>query len=336
MQKFALQRCIACSCQHRTRSVRPRGLERVSIRLSTFNVAHGPLPRCRVCAVPQRNSGEEEISQAATLVDTMAREMLQELFVGSATNYVTGEEAMKDEVSSMLERVVSPKLDDMPPAVLPMIDAYIEAIGDEQSNVDTLRVLLLIKGFILEKLESRLPESMQMLQRIVDAARDNRIQLYESAAEKEGGLVDVYNSCNRLIQTIEDQSGEIVDLVLLCKLCLARYEMGSIIPPGDIEQTMKNRFTAIGGVPEDDSAFLKELLNVSDPMKRVHLIKSSITEQDARRPGRFIDCVVAVQQGMVSGTDTVDNEAVYARLNDIIEETMKVLEDISGDVTLMP
>jgi len=290
---------------------------------------------------------ENELIKAATLVDTMTKDMLRELFIGSATNYVTGEGAMDDEVKSMLERVVSPKINEMPPSVLPMIDSFIKTIEDDpdcQENTDdTIRVLMLIKGFILETLERTLPMSLQKLQTILDTEREHRLRVYESSIgdTDDGSLLDVYKSCDSLIQTIESQEDTDIDLVFLCKLCIIRYEMSSILPPDEIQQSVENRFTVLGGVPEDDSSFLKELIKVSDSSTRKYLIQSSIQPEDnaktIRRPGTFIDCIAALQGEMISRRDgEVTHERVYNRLEEISLDTIRVLEELSGDLPLLP
>lgn len=294
---------------------------------------------------------ENELLNAAALVDVMAKEMLRELFLGSAANYVTGEGAMDDEVRKMLDRVVSPKIETMPPSILPMIDSFINAIEqdpthqDGRDTDDTIRVLILIKGFILETLERKLPPSLQTLQKILDMDRDDRLQFYQSTlggiSTDESQLLDVYKSCDSLIQTIEDQDDNNVDMVFLSKLCIIKYEMASILPSQQIQKVVENRFTVVGGVPEHDSSFLKELIHVSEPSKRKYLIKSSLCPDDAsestRRPGAFIDCIAALQVEMVSKHNgEVTNESVYNRLEEISLETIKVLEELCGDLPLLP
>lgn len=283
----------------------------------------------RQCSI-RRGDDERMMQESATLIDTMTREMLEEFFVGSAVKYLTDSEAQSEEVNGMLERVVGPRIDEMPAAVLPMIDAYLEALDGHGDGGETARILLLIKGFVLEKLEDTLPEPMRQLQEIMDASRDDRLSKYEDIVET--GLVDVYKACAGLIRTLEDAE-EIADLRFLSKLCLVRCELDCILPPG----VVSNRFTEIGGVLEYDSAFLKELLHVQDSLKRMSLIKMNIenVQQGERsiRPGRFLDCIAAIRKEMSEGQ--LDS-AVYTRLQDIEHETKKVLEQISGDVPLMP
>lgn len=286
----------------------------------------------------RRGDEERMMEESATLIDTMTREMLQELFVGSAVNYVTEGEALHDEVSGMLERVVGPRIDEMPAAVLPMIDAYLEALDGHGDNGETARILHLIKGFVLERLEDTLPEPMKCLQEVMDANRDDRLQKYQEIAERgESMLLDAYKACAGLIQTLEDED-EIADLRFLSKLCLIKCEMDSIIPPDDLKGVVRNRFTEIGGVLEYDSGFLKELLHVQDSMKRISLIKMSIEKvgEKSIRPGRFLDCIAAVQKEMLEKQGDSDDQAVYHRIQDVAHETKKVLEELSGDLPLMP
>lgn len=295
------------------------------------------------------DQNRDELIKAAELVDAMTKEMLRELFLGSATNYVTGEGAMDDEVKDMLDRVVSPKIDEMPPSILPMIDSFIKAVEDDSSHRgnremdDTIKVLLLIKGFILETLERTLPQSLQKLQKILDTDRDSRLRMYEQDVVDtgDGSLLETYKSCNSLIQTIEGQEDDDIDTNFLYKLCIIRHEMSSILPSQEIQQAVENRFTVLGGVPEDDSSFLKELVQVSDPSKRKYLILSSIKPEDttksARRPGTFIDCIAALQVEMISKQNgEITNESVYNRLEEISIDTIRVLEELSGDLPLLP
>lgn len=290
---------------------------------------------------------EDELMKAADMVDVMTKEMLRELFEVSATNYVTGTGAMDDEVRTMLERVISPKIEEMPSSVLPMIDSFIKALEEDarqlENTDDTIKVLLLIKGYILETLERTLPRPLQELQKILDADREDRVRAYETAVANtgDGSLLHVYKSCDSLIQTIESQDDGDIDLVFLCKLCIIRHEMSSILPPEEVRKSVENRFTVLGGVPEDDSSFLKELIQVSDSSKRKYLIQSSIRPDDLtkniRRPGAFIDCIAALQGEMTSGqTGEITNERVYTRLEEISLDTIKVLEELSGDLPLLP
>jgi len=113
------------------------------------------------------------------------------------------------------------------------------------------------------------------------------------------------------------------------------------LPSQEILQSVENRFTVLGGVPEDDSAFLRELIQVPDSSKRKYLIQSSIQPEDAaksiRRPGAFIDCIAALQGEMMSKRDDeIMNESVYNRLEEISLDTIQVLEEISGDIPLLP
>lgn len=299
------------------------------------------LRRCRPHAITMRRGsmrgGDDErmMEESAALIDTMTREMLQELFVGTAVNYVTEGEALNDEVSGMLERVVGPRIDELPAAVLPMIDAYLEALEGHGDDGETSRILLLIKGFLLERLEDTLPEPMKCLQEIMDTDTDGRLQTYQGI--EASMLLEVYKVCTSLIQTLED-ADEIPDLGFLSKLCLIKCEIDSILPPDDLKGIARNRFAEIGGVLEYDSGFLKELLHVPDSMKRISLIKMSVEKvgEKSIRPGRFLDCIAAVQQEMLEKQGDSIDQAVYNRIQDIAHETKLVLEELSGDVPLMP
>lgn len=155
-------------------------------------------------------------------------------------------------------------------------------------------------------------------------------------------LESVTVSCINLIQAVEEEK-LVPDMNLLSKLCLVREELFQVYQyseSGGDGPPLKNPFVSFQSVPQKDAAIVKELINVSNKEKRVAIIKSKIVNLDGSegeiRPGQFLDCIQAMRQEMMHDELGRLNTQVQNRLDDIKEETVHVLEEISGEVPLRP
>lgn len=175
--------------------------------------------------------------------------------------------------------------------------------------------------------------------------RDERLPLYEALKDEsmEGvSMESVVLSCINLIQAVEEEK-LVPDMNLLSKLCIVRDELLQVYEYGESEgdgPPLKNPFLSFKSVPQKDAAIVKELINVSSKAKRVAIIKSKLVNLDGSegeiRPGRFLDCILALRQEMMYDEQGRTNTQVQNRLDDIREETVHVLEEISGEVPLRP
>jgi predicted house-cleaning noncanonical NTP pyrophosphatase (MazG superfamily) len=125
----------------------------------------------------RRNSQEVEI--AAGLIDDMMREMMQKLFVSSATNYVAEEGPKDTDLNTLLQEVVDPRIEEMPGDIIPLLDSYISAVQEtSDSEVEVLQLLLILKNYIVDKASEKLPISMKVLQNLLDAQRCGKMCAY--------------------------------------------------------------------------------------------------------------------------------------------------------------
>jgi len=109
---------------------------------------------------------------AAGLIDDMMRDLMQKLFVSSATNYVAEEGPKDTDLNLLLQEVVDPRIEEMPGDIIPLLDSYISAVQDaSDSQVEVLQLLLLLKNYIVDKASEKLPISMKVLQNLLDAQR---------------------------------------------------------------------------------------------------------------------------------------------------------------------
>lgn len=172
------------------------------------------------------------------------------------------------------------------------------------------------------------------------------MEIYEEMKDSGGDAVRLgFEACGTLIRAIESEE-KIPDIRLLSKICLIKEEILQVLGyavggESNAGVSMKNQFSEVKGVPEAEAAFVKELLQVSDPERRVALIKGAIMQNDSSkdttiRPGIFLDCIDALRKGMDQDSEGRNNVQVKQRLDDIRSELIKTLEDISGDIMLMP
>ena len=155
-------------------------------------------------------------------------------------------------------------------------------------------------------------------------------------------MESVVVSCINLIQAVEEEK-MIPDMNLLSKLCIIREELFQVYAYSESEaegRPLRNPFLSFQSVPQRDAAIVKELINVSSKPKRVAIIKSKIVNEDGSkgeiRPGQILDCIQALQQEMMIDEQGRTNTQVQDRLDDIRQETVHVLEEISGEVPLRP
>ena len=154
---------------------------------------------------------DKEMISAATQVDEMVREIFNELFVSSSARYLLeGSQAdgndESNELGEILSKVVSPRLDTMPAAVPAMIDQYLLALQSNYgstSNDDIVKVLILLKEHILDRIEASMPAEVRDLQRLVDAQDARaRADIYSITASS----AELLESCFRLLRQLEEDT----------------------------------------------------------------------------------------------------------------------------------
>jgi hypothetical protein len=271
---------------------------------------------------------DEDLLASAAVVDELVKEVFQELFVSTSARYLL-EEAInsdsmdeKNELSEIMAKVVGPRLDDMPSSVIPMIDAYLASLINEDgatSNDDICKVLLMIKEHIVKEMEAMMPESVKMLQQIVDASdREARAVIFSQRnAENNRELLQ---SCEKLINQLEDDMDIKVDKRLLYKLVVIRSELSGLVLDHS-EASMRNRFVQIDSIPETDLEMIEKLMGSSS-------IDNAVEEYllGEARPGRLLDSMMALQSKLDAG-----NRDVIIRTRQAVVEACDRLSSLSND-----
>lgn len=281
----------------------------------------------RLCAAP-----EDDIiaAQAASLIDEMVRDVFSDLFVSSSARYLLdessdggenvgfGEDGEPNELKLILEKVVSSRLDSMPAAIVPMIDAYLLALTSDEgatTNDDIVKVLVLLKEQILEQVESSMPAEVQELQRLVDAAdRETRAVVYRAMTSSS----DLLESCSRLLRQLEEEPQ--LDTRLLLKLVVIRHELQKL----DGDSNARNPFIPMGKIPSEDLKTTEKLVAEAHEARRREMLEEYILSEDGR-PGRLLDSMTALIEE--SGTDAA--QALF-KLREALVETC---ERVSGLMT---
>lgn len=244
---------------------------------------------------------DKEMISAATQVDEMVREIFNELFVSSSARYLLeGSQAdgndESNELGEILSKVVSPRLDTMPAAVPAMIDQYLLALQSNYgstSNDDIVKVLILLKEHILDRIEASMPAEVRDLQRLVDAQDARaRADIYGAMASS----AELLESCFRLLRQLEEDT-PMLDARLLLKLVIIRHELQRL----DGGANAPNPFIPMGKVPEEDLKVVEGLLTESEAGRRREKVEAYLVSAGGR-PGRLMDTIVALAKESVDDT----------------------------------
>jgi hypothetical protein len=247
---------------------------------------------CSTHATPSDDAAAE---QAASFIDEMVRETFEGLFVSSSARYLleeSGDRNPKDrnELKEILSGVVSPRLEAMPAAVIPMIDAYLLALTSDEgatTNDDIVKVLIVLKEFIIQEVEAKMPESVRLLQQAVDAVdREARAQVYSAASSLS--TVELLESSSRLLDQLEADPQ--LDKRLLLKLVVIRHELRAKLK--ESEKAAWNRFAQLGQVPAEDLDRIEKL--ISETVESQKKAVEDICLAECGQPGRLADCIAAL------------------------------------------
>ncbi|KAG2493512.1 hypothetical protein HYH03_008328 [Edaphochlamys debaryana] len=258
-------------------------------------------------------------------------EVTRELFLSEAVAYLQEDAADTSEQLAVRE-AVSRRLDFLDANFLTALSGFIRAT-EARGDAALAKLLTTIRTEVLSQVSGRMPLAAQVLDRVVrEMDRDVRLRILREAVSEHarklpdgvpGADLDTLSAtASKFIDEMEDQR-EVPDRRLLARLCLVREELRLLreelrftggaaadgLPPEPVRSN----------VPQRCAAFLKELVAVGDPLRRVALLSRTLEQDwdgaaprqkpqtsfqadqpDWVRPGRFL----ATLQSMVVAVET--------------------------------
>ena len=261
---------------------------------------------------------------------------------------------------------VGPRLDGLNATFLPILDHYIDAAQKHESgNPNVVGVLLGLRQEVLALLAETLPPELKVLQGAIDAATPAaRVEVLRQHSTGEASpscdAATLLATASRLLDDVEgDGASAPADARLMARVCLVREELRQLVAEGEMgpptitlgasgeedrssgiggppPQSMRD----LGGVPQREVAFLKEILAVEGSERRRALLQAAFQGQGGMasggaRPGALLESVRALQAEMTRG-DVAVGEGVLLRLEAVWRESLLVLEDMAGDAAYSP
>lgn len=254
---------------------------------------------------------EKEIEESSEMIDQMVREVNKHLLIDTATAYVSGDQTISEkEIENALKITVEPRMKQLNPTFLPLLDSYIlaaqENVTDQDPKNNILGILMAIKKQILDFLSLDLPEDLRVLESALSVSNaDERAALLRKHitgdVQPQCDLSSLYATTSRLLDDVQGEDGNtIADHKLLAKLCIVREELRMILREQNIIPCSKKEehshssdvsdangdaaptpevpllaYSKLKGIPRQEAAFLKELLAVNQPEKRRMLLETA-------------------------------------------------------------
>ncbi|KAG2432564.1 hypothetical protein HXX76_008909 [Chlamydomonas incerta] len=317
------------------------------------------------------------------MIGEIVDEVTREMFVSEAVAYLVRDQADQSELAA-IRTAVARRVEFLDANFLTALTGFIRAC-DARGDRQLASLLMNVRAEVLRQVASRMPSAAQVLDLALrHADKDARLDLLRTAlgggrggraagatgpAGAEGlglglgeqvpaaDLDTLSATASKFIDEMEEQA-EVLDRRLLARLVLLREELRLLREEG--------RFTDDGGgaeepvrsnVPQRCAAFLKELVAVGDPVRRVGLLSRAFEsdwegaaprqkpqtafhagQPDAVRPGRFMATLQSTARQLrddpaaadTPGGGAVKHAAVLSRLELIRSEAMAVLDRMHG------
>eukprot|EP00198_Chlamydomonas_reinhardtii_P005138 XP_001694474.1 predicted protein [Chlamydomonas reinhardtii] len=264
------------------------------------------------------------VDRAAQMIGEIVDEVTREMFVSEAVAYLVRDQADQTELAAV-RTAVARRVEFLDANFLAALTGFIRAC-DARGDRQLASLLMHVREEVLRQVASRMPSAAQF------------------------------------IDEMEEQA-EVLDRRLLARLVLVREELRMLREEG--------RFTDEGGSPEEPvrsnvpqrcAAFLKELVAVSDPVRRVGLLSRAFEtdwegaaprqkpqtafhagQPDFVRPGRFMATMQSTARQLRDDPNAADtpgggaakHAAVLTRLELIRSEAMaRLLRGVQQSLVL--
>jgi len=208
----------------------------------------------------------------------------------------------------LLRAAVAKQLEHFDEHFLAALNGYVNAASQRAATSadakQLLRLLLAVRQETLAAVGSRLPAAMRVVEALtLTRGADQRVKLLELAAQGGGywpeaeadipqvALRDVENAAARLLEQMEDKDECVADAALLVRVALAREAARDAIAAHNETARGSAKIVAAAFTPSTlprwETALLKELVSIGDPVLRRGLMQLSF--QQALRLGNNPD-----------------------------------------------
>ncbi|GIL68488.1 hypothetical protein Vafri_21758 [Volvox africanus] len=289
--------------------------------------------------VQKRAEISANVERAAAMVGEIVNEVTREMFISEAVAYIQEDRSDQTELTAVRDAVAR-RLDFLDANFLTTLSGFIRAC-EQRGDAHLNRLLTAIREEVLRQVAGRMPSAAQVLDLALrHADKDERVGVLRAAAAADRAAVDgaaaagsgvpaadldtLAATASKFIDEMEEQP-EIPDRRLLARLVLLREEVRLLREEARFNAGAEQPIEPVrSNVPQRCAAFLKELVAVSDPLRRVGLLAAAFerdwdgaapkqkpqtafhaNQPDGVRPGRFL----ATLQSMVVQLQVVDEAA---------------------------
>ncbi|GIL92422.1 hypothetical protein Vretimale_6501 [Volvox reticuliferus] len=292
--------------------------------------------------VKKRAEITANVERASAMVGEIVDEVTREMFISEAVAYIQEDRSDQTELTAVRDAVAR-RLDFLDANFLTTLSGFIRAC-EQRGDAQLTRVLIAIREEVLRQVAGRMPAAAQVLDLALrHADKDKRVGVLRAASAAGAGAGAVADgavgasggvptadldtlaaTASKFIDEMEEQP-EIPDRRLLARLVLLREEVRLLREEARFNAGADQPTEPVrSNVPQRCAAFLKELVAVSDPLRRVGLLAAAFErdwdgaapkqkpqtafhadQPDWVRPGRFM----ATLQSMVVQLQMVDEAA---------------------------
>ncbi|MEW5305368.1 MAG: hypothetical protein WDW36_007911 [Sanguina aurantia] len=282
------------------------------------------------------------------------------MFVAEAAAYIQSANVDLIQADAVRNAVVA-RIDLLDANFLASLNGYVKAATD-RGDAQLSELLVAVADEVLRQVALRLPSAARVLDlALKQRDKDARVQVLQSALDGGAGEVPaaeveaLLSTTSQFIDDMEEQES-VADRALLARMCLVREELRWV----ELErsfggESFPSSTSRRANVPQRCVAFMKELMAVSDGLKRVGLLDRAFSDdwdgaapqkkstaaaaaaataaaaggkasQDFVRPGRFLSTLHATKEELE--LDAIKHALVLQRLEAILMESVAVLDKL--------
>ncbi|MEW5314075.1 MAG: hypothetical protein WDW38_005598 [Sanguina aurantia] len=280
------------------------------------------------------------------------------MFVAEAAAYIQSANVDLIQTDAVRNAVVA-RIDLLDANFLASLNGYVKAANDG-GDAQLSELLVAVADEVLRQVALRLPSAARVLDlALKQRDKDARVQVLKSALDGGAGEIPaaeveaLLSTTSQFIDDMEEQES-IADRALLARMCLVREELRWV----ELErsfggESFPSSTSRRANVPQRCVAFMKELMAVSDSLKRVGLLDRAFSKDwdgaapqkkataaaaaaaaaaggksspDFVRPGRFLSTLHATKEELE--LDAIKHALVLQRLEAILMESVAVLDKL--------
>eukprot|EP01025_Chloroclados_australasicus_P004326 TRINITY_DN11058_c0_g1_i1.p2 TRINITY_DN11058_c0_g1~~TRINITY_DN11058_c0_g1_i1.p2 ORF type:complete len:378 (+),score=65.21 TRINITY_DN11058_c0_g1_i1:81-1214(+) len=294
------------------------------------------------------------VDRGVGVIDEMVSEINKEVMIEGLSSYVMEQDTeQQQDVRQVVKNVITQRLETLDESFLATIGACI-AVVTQQGDRDLAALLSVVKDVTIELLRDKMPPVMQILENAIAVKdKEKRLEYLESIIygnQSEVGLENLLACSAGMVDDMEENI-IIADRQLHASMVILREELKDLDSQYSWREGTPSKMLYREYVPTKSMAFLKELLQVNDPLKSQALLAKSFNEEyskdhgvkvklenlkpgqviqeDLIRPGRFLTCLSVMFRELEQLGD--EHEKVKQRLTDIRKYAMAVLQAMAED-----